>query len=342
MPSDVHLLDVAGPAQAFSTAAELGAGYELTFVGSHPTTQSKQGVGITAGTEWPDSLDRRDLVLVPGWSVGLREEDGPAPPVASKLAGHLGESVAAHHRAGGEVASVCAGAFALAAVGVLDGRRATTHHALQASLTRWYPAVTVVPDVLFVSDGRVHTSAGISSGIDLALHLIARDHGPALAARVARGLVVPMRRNGTAPQESVMLRHRDHMSDLVHRAQDILDAEFGERLVLPNLARRLAVSERTLTRAFVAATGVKPHRYQSALRVERSRVLLAAGWGQAAVATEVGLGDPRSLRRLLAEDTPADDTPADAVLEQRPGDDSAATGQSAPAPRQNVSPVSSS
>ena len=303
LPNHVHLLDVAGPAQAFSMAAELGAGYDLVFVGDESTTQSRQGLGVTAGTEWP-LLTKRDLVVVPGWFVGQRDDGSDeGQPVRSKLAAHLGEAVGEHHRGGGEVASVCAGAFALAAVGVHDGRRATTHHALQASLARWHPAVTVVPDVLYVSDGLVHTSAGISSGIDLALHLIARDHGPALAARVARGLVVPMRRNGTAPQESVMLQHRDHMSDLVHRAQDVLDAEFGAQLGLADLARRLAVSERTLTRAFVASTGVTPHRYQTALRVEQARALLDSGWSQAAVATEVGLGDARSLRRLLAAQT---------------------------------------
>ncbi|HKX65622.1 MAG TPA: DJ-1/PfpI family protein [Intrasporangium sp.] len=301
LPGDLHLLDVAGPAQAFSMAAELGADYDLVFVGDEATTRSRQGLGVTAGTEWP-LLAKRDLVVVPGWSVGQRDDGSDeGRPVRSMLAAHLGEAVGEHHRTGGEVASVCAGAFALAAAGVLDGRRATTHHALQASLARWHPTVTVVPDVLYVSDGLVHTSAGISSGIDLALHLIARDHGPALAARVARGLVVPMRRNGTAPQESVMLQHRDHMSDLVHRAQDVLDAEFGTQLGLADLARRLAVSERTLTRAFAAATGVTPHRYQTTLRVERAQVLLASGWSQAAAAQEVGLGDARSLRRLLAD-----------------------------------------
>ena len=93
------------------------------------------------------------------------------------------------------------------------------------------------------------------------------------------------------------------MSDLAHRAQDVLDAEFGAQLSLADLARRLAVSERTLTRAFVASTGVTPHRYQTALRVERARILLASGWSQGAVATEVGLGDARSVRRLLAAQT---------------------------------------
>ena len=119
------------------------------------------------------------------------------------------------------------GAFALAEAGLLDGRRATTHHEVQDELARRFPAVKVVPDVLYVVDDRVATSAGVASGIDLALHVIAVDHGPALAARVARSMVVHARRNGASPQESAMLRHRDHLSDVVHRVQDVLDRRFA-------------------------------------------------------------------------------------------------------------------
>ena len=114
------------------------------------------------------------------------------------------------------------------------------------------------------------TSAGIASGIDLALHLVAARHGPAVAARVARALVVYARRNGDEPQASAMLRHRAHLSDLVHRAQDVLDARFAEPLPLAELAAAAGVSERTLTRRFRAATGLTPLRYQQELRLERA------------------------------------------------------------------------
>src|SRR5215470_18487518 len=127
------------------------------------------------------------------------------------------------HARGGTVASVCAGADALGRAGLLDGRRCTTHHDVQDELARRYPRATVIRDVLYVIDGRVATSAGIASGIDLALHLIAVRHGPGTAARVAREMVVYTRRNGDERQAGA-LRHRSHLSDVVHRVQDLIDS----------------------------------------------------------------------------------------------------------------------
>ncbi|HEX5302043.1 MAG TPA: DJ-1/PfpI family protein, partial [Streptosporangiaceae bacterium] len=170
----LHLLDLAGPAQAFGTAADLGCGYELAYVAEQEDVPAAQGVALRAAT--------------------------------------LG-ALAAHHARGGTVASVCAGTDALGRAGLLDGRRCTTHHDIQDELARRYPRATVVRDVLYVVDGRVATSAGIASGIDLALHLIAVRDGPATAARVAREMVVYARRNGDDQQASAMLRHRNHLSD---------------------------------------------------------------------------------------------------------------------------------
>jgi transcriptional regulator GlxA family with amidase domain len=295
VPADVHLLDLAGPAQVFSTADDVvGGSYRLAFTSLDGTDAvvSHQGLPLAVRGEWPE-LGARDLVVVPGWWVGRHTAARPVPRPACA-------ALAAHHARGGRVASVCAGAFALAAAGLLDGRRATTHHDVQDELARRHPRVHVVRDVLFVSDGRVSTSAGIASGIDLALHLVAADHGPAVAARVARTLVVPARRNGSAPQASAMLRHRDHLADLVHRAQDVLDARFTEPLPLTELAGQLGVSPRTLTRRFRTATGLTPLRYQQELRLERAAALHEQGWSQDAAARAAGLADGRVLRRLRA------------------------------------------
>ena len=290
----VELLDVAGPAQVFSEAGEYGGQYRLTYVADQPFVPSHQGLGLSADTAWPD-LSPRDYVVVPGWHVPDDAGAGRALPEVARA------GVLAHHAAGGQVVSVCAGAFALAEAGLLDGRRATTHHEIQDELARCYPRVDVVRDVLHVSDGRIHTSAGIASGIDLALHLLAVDHGPAVAARTARALVVAARRNGTAPQESAMLRHRDHLADLVHRAQDLIDERYAETLPLSALASALGVSPRTLTRSFTAATGLTPLRYQQTLRLERAEALAHQGWTQESVARVVGFSDARMLRRLRAE-----------------------------------------
>jgi putative intracellular protease/amidase len=153
-----------------------------------------------SAAEWP-ALAVDDLVLVPGWRTSRVGAGG-------RLSSASLRRLAEHHAGGGTVASVCSGADALGMAGLLDGRRFTTHHELQDETARRYPAASAVKDVLFVQDGRIVTSAGIASGIDLALHLIAERHGPGVAARVARATVVYARRNGEAPQASAMLRHR--------------------------------------------------------------------------------------------------------------------------------------
>jgi transcriptional regulator GlxA family with amidase domain len=287
----LHLLDLAGPAQVFSTAADLGYGYELGYVAEREDVPTAQGVHLRASTVWPD-LTPRDLVVVPGWR---------APTLRPQVIGDAtARRLAAHHAAGGTVASVCAGADALGRAGLLDGRRCTTHHDVQDELARRHPKATVVRDVLYVVDDRVVTSAGIASGIDLALHLLAVRHGPAAAARAARSMVVYARRNGDDRQASAMLRHRSHLSDVVHRVQDVIDSRFADRLPLAELAAAGGVSERTLTRAFGAATGMTPLRYQQILRLERAEHLIGQGTTAEAAARAVGFQDARMLRRLRA------------------------------------------
>jgi transcriptional regulator GlxA family with amidase domain len=286
----LHLLDLAGPAQAFGTAAALGRGYELRYVAEQEDVPSAQGLTVRAQTDWPP-LAADDLVIVPGWR---------SPVIAGTgflSAATLGR-LARHHADGGTVASICAGADALGRAGLLDGRHCTTHHDIQDELAARYPGATVVRDVLFVVDERVATSAGIASGIDLALHLIAVRDGPVTAARVAREMVVYARRNGDEQQASAMLRYRNHLSDLAHRAQDSIEARFTDPLPLAGLAQACGVSERTLTRRFAAATGLTPLRYQQVLRLERAEHLIGHGATVEAAARAVGFQDARMFRRL--------------------------------------------
>jgi transcriptional regulator GlxA family with amidase domain len=274
----------------FSTAASFGHDYELAYVGEREEVQSAQGLPLRARVRWPE-LTADDLLVVPGWRSPTLRGSGP-----------IGEGVlrrlTAHHAAGGTVASVCAGADALGRAGLLDGRRCTTHHDVQEELAARYPKATVIRDVLYVVDGRVVTSAGIASGIDLALHLVAVRDGAAVAARVAREMVVYARRNGDERQASAMLRYRAHLSEAVHRAQDLIDSRFAERLPLADLAAAAGVSERTLTRLFRASTGLTPLRYQQVLRVERAEHLIGQGATVESAARAVGFSDARMLRRL--------------------------------------------
>jgi transcriptional regulator GlxA family with amidase domain len=293
----LHLLDLAGPAQAFGTAADLGRGYALRYVAEQESVRTAQGLTVRAETDWP-GLTAGDLIFVPGWRAPKIAGTGPLSAVTL-------DRIVAHHADGGTVASVCAGAEALGRARLLDGRRCTTHHDIQDELAARYPAATVVRDVLYVVDDRVATSAGIASGIDLALHLIAVRDGPVIAARVAREMVVYARRNGDEQQASAMLRHRNHLSDVAHRAQDGIEARFADALLLADLAKACGVSERTLTRRFVAATGMTPLRYQQVLRVERAEHLIGHGATTEAAARAVGFQDARMLRRLRSREAPA-------------------------------------
>lgn len=290
LPRQLHLLDLAGPAQVFSTANDLGHPYRLYYVGEQTSVPTAQGVSISAETTWPE-LTAEDLIIVPGWRVSAV---GSADHLGRVSTRHLVE----HHAAGGTVASVCAGAFLLGQAGLLDGRRCTTHHQLVGALARQHPRATVVNDVLYVADGQVVTSAGIASGIDLALHLVATWHGPVVAAQAARLMVVYARRNGEEPQGSAMLRYRSHLSDGVHRVQDLIEARCSEPLPLAELAAAAGMSVRTLTRRFAEATGMTPLRYQQILRIERAEHLMGHGATVEAAARTVGFADARMLRRL--------------------------------------------
>jgi transcriptional regulator GlxA family with amidase domain len=288
---NVHLLDLAGPAQVFSSASDLGFSYELSFFAERNEVTTHQGLPLRASTTWP-VLSPEDLIVIPGWRAH------PSAMTHGRLAASTSTRVLAHHRAGGTLVSICAGAAALARMGVLNGRRCTTHHELQDELAEKFPEATVVKDVLFVDDDRVLTSAGIASGVDLALYILAQRHGPHVAARVARTMVVFARRNGDHEQLSQMLSHRLHLNDLVHRTQDVIDERFNERLTLRQLSAICGVSDRTLTRSFRDAVGITPLQYQQELRVERAAHLVDAGSTQEAAAHAVGFSDARMLRRL--------------------------------------------
>jgi transcriptional regulator GlxA family with amidase domain len=289
LAAGVHLLDLSGPAQVFFDDL---LDYELHYVGEQCEVRSAQGLPVRAEVDWP-TLAPEDLVVVPGWR---------APTLAGSFALSQAtlDHVHAHHDRGGMVVSICAGADALGRAGLLDGRRCTTHHDLQDELAARYPSATVIRDVLYVVDGRIATSAGIASGIDLALHLVATRHGPAVAAKVARSMVVYARRNGDEHQTSAMLRHRSHVDDTVHRVQDLIDARFSAQLPLADLATATGVSPRTVTRLFGRATGLTPLRYQHLLRLERAEHLIGHGATVDSAARAVGFEDARMLRRLRA------------------------------------------
>lgn len=207
-------------------------------------------------------------------------------------------------RRGARVASICVGAFTLAEAGLLDGRRATTHWAAAAELARRYPAITVDPDVLFVDEGRILTSAGAAAGLDLCLYLVRRDHGAAVAATAARAAVMPLERAGGQAQ---FIRHPApalapgpsgdragvSLGPLLHWAE----AHLGEELTVDRLAARAGLPPRTFARRFREQTGTTPLRWVLRARVRRAQELLeTTGLAVEAVGRAVGFGSPAAFR----------------------------------------------
>ncbi|GHH73048.1 transcriptional regulator [Streptosporangium violaceochromogenes] len=302
----VNLLDLGGPVQVFDAAAHLGGGYRLEFASDAPETTSAQGLRLAGLAPLSrTTAGPGDLVLVPGprLTTGSDRTAAPEPLVPEPLVPDAAVRwLREVYAAGARVASVCTGAAALGEAGLLDGRACTTHWALTAALRHRYPAARVREAALFVHDGRVSTSAGISAGIDLALSIVERDHGPALAASVARELVVYLRRDATSPQISPFLRHRAHLRPAVHRVQDHIAQHLDASHTLADLAAVVHMSPRGLSRAFTSATGITPLEYRQQLRLERARTLLAeTDLTVEAVATRCGFRDARQLRRLFAD-----------------------------------------
>ncbi len=290
---EVELLDVAGPVQVFHEARLLGADYELLSCATRPRVRTHQGIWLADLAPLPPPDPRppgsaRDLIVVPGLGMATLPEVDPA----------IYAWLRASYDAGARVASVCTGAFLLGPAGLLDRRRCTTHWSRVEDLQRRFPAARVLDDRLFVTDGRITSSAGIASGIDMALALVEQEHGPLVAAATAREMVVYLRRDGSQQQQSVYLDYRRHLHPGIHRVQDWLVSHAAERATLPELARVAAMSPRHLTRVFRQATGISIREYTTRLRLDRARVLLHdPTLTVEGVAARCGFASARQLRR---------------------------------------------
>jgi transcriptional regulator GlxA family with amidase domain len=199
------------------------------------------------------------------------------------------------------VASVCTGAFVLAAAGLLDGKRATTHWAFCDALAQQFPGVTVEREPIYVREGGVWTSAGVTAGIDLALAMVEEDHGRELALLLARWLVVFVRRSGGQAQFSAQLLAQTAERDALRELQSFILEHPEQVLDVPSLARRAAMSVRHFSRSFRAETGVSPAAYVERVRVETARRLLESSQNAVEqIATRAGFGTPEALRRAFA------------------------------------------
>jgi len=294
----VQSLDVTGPVEVFATASRFLAGmtpvavnraYEVRLAAAEVRPiRTSSGLSLGVDSRLSSIRGRIDTLVVAGGA-------GAEVAAADRAVVSAVDRLAQRSR---RVTSVCTGAFLLAATGRLDGRRATTHWNSCARLAAAHPAVTVEPDPIFVRDGEVVTSAGVTAGIDLCLALVQEDHGRKLALQVARQLVVFLKRPGGQSQFSAHLRadvaERDAVADVQRHVLSHLDGD----LRVEQLAELAAMSPRHFARTFLSEVGVTPARFVERARVEAARRLLEeSSAGVDEVARRCGFGTGETLRR---------------------------------------------
>lgn len=301
---DAQVLDVTGPLEVFGRASRWlrehhGAKegrYTLELLSAHgPVLTSSSGLRLVADAVLPlgkhasRSAPFDTLLIAGGRGVRHVAED------ARVLAWVRAQAPRVRR-----LASVCTGAFVLAAAGLLDGRRAVTHWSECEQLARRFPRVTVDQDPIYIRDGHVYTSAGVTAGMDLALALVEEDCGRDVAMAVARELVLFLRRPGGQSQFSAQLSAQTAEREPLRDLQAWMADHPGEDLSIPALARRAAMSERNFRRAFTTEVGCPPARFVEQVRVEAARRALEdTPDGVDAIATRLGFGTAESMRRAF-------------------------------------------
>lgn len=302
LPRGSLLLDWAGPAEALRIAnSEVAAGgpagceaFRLRFVAPRPQSPSSVGACIAGLEPLPETLAGPAWIVVVG-KVGTerpRNDEAEDRAVVQWL-GRLQPG----WRDGLRLVTVCSGALLAAAAGLLDGRRCTTHHLDIDLLRAQSPRALVLADRVFVCDGELWSSAGVTAGIDLALHLVSEHCGPVVAARTAQRLAVALRRGPDDPELSPFLAHRHHFNARLHGVQDAVSRAPRERWTAERMAAVVHVTPRTLNRLFADHAGTSPLAYLRSIRVALARNALAAGASVGQAAETAGFSNDLQLRR---------------------------------------------
>ncbi|HTK56508.1 MAG TPA: helix-turn-helix domain-containing protein [Gemmatimonadales bacterium] len=316
------LLDIAGAAEAFRLADQhrgwqgLPARFRLRFTGPEATIATSVGLGLAPLEPMPTEFTAPTWVVVVGQPSPPPE---PPTPAVRAIARWLDRTLRGPLFAAGSphrLMTVCSGALLAARGGLLTGRNCTTHHSLLEALRKLDPGAAVVDDRAFVVDGPVATSAGITAGIDLALHLVAEECGEALATSVAEDMVVYLRRSPGDPELSPFLAHRSHLHVAVHRVQDAITTAPERDWDMAALANVAHASERHLLRLFIDHAGVSPLDYLRTIRLERARQALEFGATVTRAAEVAGFSSDLQLRRAWARQWGG--SPRDAAKARRP------------------------
>ncbi len=291
----VHLLDLAGAVQTFYEAGDYGQSYEIVFISDDPRPISSAGLPLTGLIHYSKVVvGPSDMVIVPGFELGELDDAKKAA-----LQAWVREAV----KAEAILCSVCTGAFLLAEAGVLDDKECTTHWKHTRRLQEDYPALRVLTDRLFVKCGNIYTSAGVTTGLDMALFLLEEKHGPEFTYKVARELVVYIRRDGSESQDSVYLQYRSHINNDIHLVQDWIVHNLQKKITIEALAAMIHTSPRNLTRTFKSITGVTVGQYLEKLRVEKAMHLLRQRAKIGSIPRQCGLQSANQLRTMIRKHT---------------------------------------
>jgi transcriptional regulator GlxA family with amidase domain len=298
IPRGVHPLDLMGPLHLMYEAVEHGAAIEYCLISPYPNeleVASSAGFGLTGMKSFRDFTPGSfDLIYIPGADGSLLQDAQYLLELRPFLTW-----MREQYEAGAVLASICTGALLIGEAGLLRGRSCTTHWKYLEVLKKRFPQAEVMTNRLFVHEGGIYTSAGVSSGIDLGLHLLEHSFGPAFAADIAREVVLYLRRSGDDPQLSVFMQYRNHLDDRVHRVQDYLIQHLDEAPSNDALAGLIFTSPRHLRRLFKETVGITIGQYQEQLRMEIAVQLLHDGEKVAAVTRRIGLRSANQLRALL-------------------------------------------
>lgn len=302
LPPRTLLLDVAGPVEVLRRAnvEQAAVRFDVSYAGPQPQVLTSVGLTVSGIPPLPASLPEGAIVVLAGDAASPLDA-GAAPEAVREDGDEDARTVAwlrAVVRPGHRLVCICSGALLAGRAGLLDGYRCTTHHACCAGLAAAAPLAHVLEDRLFVEDRDRLTSAGITAGTDLMLHLVAGIAGPACAVAVARFLVVYLRRAGGDPQLSPWLDGRNHLHPAVHRVQDAITAAPARAWTVAELAGIAAASPRHLSRLFNQQTGMAVPDYISRLRVALAHDLLRqTRLDMERVAERAGFGSARHMRR---------------------------------------------
>jgi len=296
----VHLIDLSGPVQVFYEANQFGANFKIEYCGlkDNDTVYAQQGLQFAGLQSFEHvELSKNDYLFIPGMEFSSIKEGQLASGYADFY-----NWMHTQYKKEVNICTVCSGTFVLAESNMLTNRTCTTHWKCIDYLKTNYTSIKVVNDQLYVKDGHMYTSAGMTSGIDMALFIVEENFGPVITSKVAREMVVFLRRPGGDSQGSIYLDFRTHIHPAIHTVQDYIIQHPTGKNSIEELAEMVNMSERNLTRLFRKHTGISINDFKTKCRLSHAESLLKhPGYTIDYIASQCGFADGRQLRRMWKE-----------------------------------------